>query len=138
MRRRLELAQALVHNPRVLFLDEPTVGLDVAARKKIWEHISTLRNAGMCIFVTTHYMDEADRYCDRVVIIDKGVIRVVDTPALLKSMISDDVISVSISGIYSGISLPDIRFVGMEGDYLIFHTKNGSQALPLIKYELTA
>ena len=62
MRRRLELAQALVHEPAVLFLDEPTIGLDVAARKKIWEHIGALRRNGMTIFVTTHYMDEADQY----------------------------------------------------------------------------
>ena len=72
MRRRLELAQALVHQPEVLFLDEPTIGLDVAARKKIWEHIRMLRKNGMTIFITTHYMDEADQFCDRVGIISKG------------------------------------------------------------------
>ena len=133
MRRRLELAQALVHNPRVLFLDEPTVGLDVAARKKIWEHISTLRNAGMCIFVTTHYMDEADRYCDRVAIIDKGVIRAVDTPSRLRSMISDDVVSVTLSGPYAEIDIPGVRFAGFESDTLIFHAPDGARALPVIK-----
>jgi len=84
MRRRLELAQALVHEPKVLFLDEPTLGLDVAARKKIWEHISALRKRGMTIFMTTHYMEEADEYCDRVAIIDKGRIVVVDSPKNLK------------------------------------------------------
>lgn len=138
MRRRLELAQALVHNPQVLFLDEPTVGLDVAARKKIWEHISTLRNAGMGIFVTTHYMDEADRYCDRVAIIDKGVIRAVDTPSQLKNLISHDVVTVTIIGEYSEISLPGIRFAGLEGDDLMFHTQDGAKALPVIKDELTS
>ena len=71
---RLELAQALVHEPAVLFLDEPTIGLDVAARKKIWEHIRELRKNGMTIFVTTHYMDEADQFCDRVGIISNGKI----------------------------------------------------------------
>jgi len=84
MRRRLELAQALVHEPEVLFLDEPTLGLDVAARKKIWEHISALRKRGMTIFMTTHYMEEADEYCDRVAIIDNGRIVVVDSPENLK------------------------------------------------------
>jgi len=84
MRRRLELAQALVHEPQVLFLDEPTLGLDVAARKKIWEHISALRRRGMAIFMTTHYMEEADEYCDRVAIIDMGRIVVVDSPENLK------------------------------------------------------
>jgi ABC-2 type transport system ATP-binding protein len=84
MRRRLELAQALVHEPEVLFLDEPTLGLDVAARKKIWDHISALRKRGMTIFMTTHYMEEADEYCDRVAIIDKGCIVAVDSPENLK------------------------------------------------------
>ncbi|MDD1728536.1 MAG: ATP-binding cassette domain-containing protein [Methanospirillum sp.] len=133
MRRRLELAQALVHNPKVLFLDEPTVGLDVAARQKIWEHIQTLRNAGMSIFVTTHYMDEADRYCDRVAIMDKGVIKAVDTPDTLKGMISHDVVTITISGTFSGISVPGVRFVKNEDDELIFFAERGDSALPLIK-----
>ncbi len=79
MRRRLELAQALVHEPKVLFLDEPTIGLDVAARKKIWEHIRDLRKKGMTIFVTTHYMDEA-RLCERIVMINEGCIVASGTP----------------------------------------------------------
>jgi ABC-2 type transport system ATP-binding protein len=137
MRRRLELAQALVHNPRVLFLDEPTVGLDVAARKKIWEHIRALRNAGMSIFVTTHYMDEADRYCDRVAIIDKGVVKAVDTPENLKSMISQDIISVTISGSFTGITVPGVTFSLNVGDDLIFHAEKGDAALPLVKDALT-
>jgi len=85
MRRRLELAQALVHEPRVLFLDEPTIGLDVAGRKKIWEHITSLRRSGMTIFVTTHYMDEADHSCDRVAILDRGRVVALDSPSQLKS-----------------------------------------------------
>ncbi|MCK4938629.1 MAG: ATP-binding cassette domain-containing protein [Methanosarcinales archaeon] len=84
MRRRLELAQALVHEPDVLFLDEPTIGLDVAARKNIWEHILSLKKQGMTIFMTTHYMEEADKYCNRVAIIDKGSIVAVDSPRNMK------------------------------------------------------
>lgn len=137
MRRRLELAQALVHNPQVLFLDEPTVGLDVAARKKIWEHIMTLRDKGMCIFVTTHYMDEADRYCDRVAIMDKGVIQAIDTPGHLKSMISQDVLSVTVIGEYTGIDLPGVRFGVKEEDTLVFYADDGDSALPLVKDALT-
>jgi len=87
MRRRLELAQALVHEPSVLFLDEPTIGLDVAARRKIWEHIRALKGRGMTIFVTTHYMDEADFSCDRVAILDHGRLVAVDSPAVLKSRV---------------------------------------------------
>lgn len=84
MRRRLELAQALVHEPSVLFLDEPTIGLDVAARKKIWEHIRNLRKKGMTIFVTTHYMDEAE-YCDRLGLVYRGELIALGTSRELKT-----------------------------------------------------
>lgn len=90
MRRRLELAQALVHEPEVLFLDEPTLGLDVSGRKKIWEHIRMLRAEGMTIFMTTHYLEEAERYCDRVAIIDKGRITAVGSPENLVSSIGEN------------------------------------------------
>ncbi|HPP77137.1 ATP-binding cassette domain-containing protein, partial [Methanospirillum sp.] len=137
MRRRLELAQALVHNPKVLFFDEPTVGLDVAARKKIWEHIIDLRKQGMTIFVTTHYMDEADRYCDRVAIIDKGIIQAIDTPDNLKSMISKDIISFSVTGQVEKIEVPGVTFAFMEGDELVFYADHGDHALPRVKDALT-
>jgi len=90
MRRRLELAQALVHEPEVLFLDEPTLGLDVSGRKKIWEHIKMLKAEGMTIFMTTHYLEEAEKYCNRVAIIDKGRIAVVGSPENLTSSIGED------------------------------------------------
>jgi ABC-2 type transport system ATP-binding protein len=89
MRRRLELAQALVHEPEVLFLDEPTLGLDVSARKKIWGHIKNLRENGMTIFMTTHYLEEAERHCDRVAIIDKGEVKAIGAPASLKKDLGD-------------------------------------------------
>ena len=85
MRRRLELAQALVHEPEVLFLDEPTLGLDVGGRKKIWEHIKMLKAEGMTIFMTTHYLEEAEKYCNRVAIIDKGRITAIGSPENLVS-----------------------------------------------------
>jgi ABC-2 type transport system ATP-binding protein len=90
MRRRLELSQALVHEPEVLFLDEPTLGLDVSGRKKIWEHIRMLKAEGMTIFMTTHYLEEAEKYCNRVAIIDKGKIAVVGSPEKLISSIGSD------------------------------------------------
>ncbi|AKB42723.1 MULTISPECIES: ABC transporter ATP-binding protein [Methanosarcina] len=89
MRRRLELAQALVHEPEVLFLDEPTLGLDVSGRKKIWEHIRMLKAEGMTIFMTTHYLEEAEKYCNRVAIIDKGRIAVIGSPENLTSSIGE-------------------------------------------------
>jgi ABC-2 type transport system ATP-binding protein len=132
MRRRLELAQALVHQPAVLFLDEPTIGLDVAARKKIWEHIRMLRKNGMTIFVTTHYMDEADQYCDRVGIVSKGKIVALDTPAALKSKLMKDVITAKISGTFTPVPMEGIRFVGQNEGELTFTAENGKEALPLV------
>ncbi|MDP3565303.1 MAG: ATP-binding cassette domain-containing protein [Methanoregula sp.] len=138
MRRRLELAQALVHEPSVLFLDEPTLGLDVAARKKIWEHISKLRSRGMTVFVTTHYMDEADRFCDRVAIISSGSIRAIGDPKTLKAQLMKDVITATISGEYTPFELSGIRFLGRKEDDLAFTAENGREALPLIAEALAA
>ncbi|KUL36402.1 ABC transporter ATP-binding protein [Streptomyces sp. NRRL F-4489] len=86
MIRRLELAQALVSAPRLLVLDEPTIGLDPIARTSVWEHINAVRAAtGMTVLVTTHYMDEAEQYCDRVALMHRGRIRALGTPAELRS-----------------------------------------------------
>ena len=90
MKRRLEIARGLMHSPRVLFLDEPTVGLDPQTRRSIWTYIRELKNAeDITIFLTTHYMDEAE-YCDRIAIMDKGVIVVLDTPDALKASVGQD------------------------------------------------
>jgi ABC-2 type transport system ATP-binding protein len=88
MIRRLEIAQALLHRPRVLFLDEPTVGLDPMARGAVWDHIRHLRDeAGMTVVLTTHYMDEADQLCGRVAIMHRGKVAAIDTPDALKDSI---------------------------------------------------
>jgi ABC-2 type transport system ATP-binding protein len=90
MVRRLELAQALVSAPRLLMLDEPTIGLDPIARTSVWEHINAVRLAtGMTVLVTTHYMDEADQYCDRVALMHKGRIRALGTPEELRADLRD-------------------------------------------------
>lgn len=133
MRRRLELAQALVHEPDVLFLDEPTIGLDVSARRNIWEHITRLRRNGMTVFVTTHYMDEADHACDRVGIIDKGKIVAIDTPMALKHRSAPDVISVRIPGTYNPVSGDFFSMIGKNGDEYSFSTGDGLTALPELK-----
>nr|WP_319376588.1 ATP-binding cassette domain-containing protein [uncultured Methanoregula sp.] len=132
MRRRLELAQALVHEPAVLFLDEPTIGLDVAARKKIWEHIGALRNSGMTIFVTTHYMDEADQYCDRVGIVSKGRVVALGRPSELKSDLMTDVITARVTGSVTIPAIEGVRLIGQDGDEISFAAENGKEALPLI------
>jgi ABC-2 type transport system ATP-binding protein len=92
MKRRLEIARGLLHAPRVLFLDEPTIGLDPQTRNRIWEYLLKLRREyNITLFMTTHYMDEAE-YCDRIAIIDNGTIIALDTPAQLKSHVRGDVI----------------------------------------------
>ncbi len=94
MKRRLEIARGLLHHPQVLFLDEPTVGLDPQTRSAIWEHVRGLRDElGITVFMTTHYMDEAEN-CDRIAIIDHGSIQAVDTPSVLKRMLGGDKIIV--------------------------------------------
>ncbi|WP_319578823.1 ATP-binding cassette domain-containing protein [uncultured Methanospirillum sp.] len=130
MRRRLELAQALVHEPEVLFLDEPTVGLDVAARKKIWEHINSLRKNGMTVFVTTHYLEEADAACDRIAILDKGQVVAIGTPAHLKNHLIKDVIIARITGEYTPTITPGYSFKKQEGDELFFLADSGSEIIP--------
>jgi len=95
MRRRLEIARGLLHEPKVLFLDEPTLGLDPQTRNHLWEYIERLnREKGITIILTTHYMDEADRLCDRVAIIDHGTIIAMDTSQALKNQIGGDVVIV--------------------------------------------
>ncbi len=93
MRKRLDIAAGLIHRPRVLFLDEPTLGLDIQTRREIWSYIRRLREeAGMTILLTTHYMEEADQICERIGIIDHGRLMVVDTPANLKKSLGGDLI----------------------------------------------
>jgi ABC-2 type transport system ATP-binding protein len=99
MRKRLELAEGLIHRPRILFLDEPTLGLDVQTRAVMWDHIRDLKKkANMTVFMTTHYLEEADSLCDRIGIIDKGRIMALDTPATLKRSLGGDVISLKVGG----------------------------------------
>ena len=94
MKRRLEIARGLLHAPRVLFLDEPTIGLDPQTRAHIWEHVDTLREReDTTMFLTTHYMDEAEQ-CDRIAIIDQGKIVAIDTPSALKASIGSDVVTI--------------------------------------------
>jgi ABC-2 type transport system ATP-binding protein len=90
MIRRLEIAQSMLHRPRVLFLDEPTVGLDPAARRMVWDHVEQLRDQfGATILITTHFMEEADALCQRVAIMHRGSVRVVGSPEELKASLND-------------------------------------------------
>src|SRR5262249_49869440 len=95
-RRRVDIALGIIHEPRVVFLDEPTTGLDPQSRAHLWDEIRRLRAEGMTVFITTHYLDEADALCDRVSIMDHGEIVASGTPADLKREISGDVVRVGL------------------------------------------
>ena len=109
MRRRLEIARGMLHTPDVLFLDEPTIGLDPQTRRHIWGYLSDLPKKGdVTVFMTTHYMDEAE-YCDRIAIIDHGRIQAVGTPDELKKMVGGDVVSITTSD--NAAALPQIEAI---------------------------
>jgi ABC-2 type transport system ATP-binding protein len=108
MVRRLELAQALVNAPRLLVLDEPTVGLDPVARADVWEFITALREANdMTVLMTTHYMDEADLYCDRLALMHRGTIRATGTPEELKATLGEQATLDDVFRHYTGDTLDD-------------------------------
>jgi ABC-2 type transport system ATP-binding protein len=96
-RRRLDVALGVIHSPQVIFLDEPTAGLDPPSRARMWQEVRKLRDQGMTIFLTTHYLDEADALCDRISIIDAGLIVAEGTPSDLKREISGDVVVVDLA-----------------------------------------
>jgi ABC-2 type transport system ATP-binding protein len=99
MKRRLEIARGLIHEPKVLFLDEPTLGLDAQTRRHIWDYIRSLnKERGVTIILTTHYMEEADFLCDRVAIMDHGAISACNSPGNLKNILGGDVVSIEMEG----------------------------------------
>ena len=113
MKRRLDLASALVHEPQVLFLDEPTTGLDPASRMTVWEEVRRINAAGATIFLTTQYLEEADQLCDRLAIIDNGRIVASGTPAELKAAMGHDVVTISLDG--TGASEIELALDGLSG-----------------------
>jgi ABC-2 type transport system ATP-binding protein len=137
-RRRLEIALGLVHSPPVVFLDEPTTGLDPQSRSNLWDHIRRLRSGlGTTVFLTTHYLEEADALCDRVFIIDHGRIVAEGTPDELKRQVTADVVTLRVTG------PPDqaekllaadqtIREISVAGDQIKLAVTNGEQALPAL------
>jgi ABC-2 type transport system ATP-binding protein len=136
-RRRLEIALGLVHEPPLVFLDEPTTGLDPQSRSNLWEHIQGLRtDLGTTVFLTTHYLEEADALCDRVFIIDNGVIVAKGTPDELKRRVSGDVVTLQVNGASDKArtllgSQPIVQDVAVSDDgalrLTVFH---GAEALP--------
>ncbi len=132
MKRRLDLASALVHAPDVLFLDEPTTGLDPASRMTIWDEVRRINNGGATIFLTTQYMEEADQLCDRLAIIDGGQIVAEGTPEQLKAAMGHDVVSVALAGTEAGAieasmqGLAGLERVVVEPDALALYVENGA------------
>jgi ABC-2 type transport system ATP-binding protein len=112
MRRRLEIARSLIHKPKVLFLDEPTLGLDPRGRENMWNYISKLvRELKMTVFLTTHYMEEAEALANRVGIIDKGKIVVLDSPTILKKTLGGDIVTIKATNPLNLTQLKSLSYV---------------------------
>ena len=141
MRKRLDIACGLIHRPKVLFLDEPTVGLDIQTRRKIWEYIRKIhKEFGMTLFVSTHYMEEADNLCDRVGIIDYGKMQIVDTPESMKNKLETDMVTFSVmpdevkkEKFIEKINMIDlIKNVKIHENEIIVQSSNSTQLIPKI------
>jgi ABC-2 type transport system ATP-binding protein len=137
-RRRLEIALGLVHQPQLVFLDEPTTGLDPQSRSNLWEHIGRLRaDLGTTVFLTTHYLEEADILCDRVFVIDNGVIVADGTPDELKRRISGDLVTLRVNGDAAearGLLGTEevVREISIGDNALKLTVDHGEQALPVL------
>ncbi|MDG6256843.1 MAG: ATP-binding cassette domain-containing protein [Methanomicrobiaceae archaeon] len=134
MRRRLEIARGLLHEPKVLFLDEPTLGLDPQTRNHLWEYIERLNEEkGVTIILTTHYMEEADRLCDRVAIIDHGGIIAMDTPQALKNQIGGDVVTIHSpdpDAVAGSMDAPWIAHIERRDGSVVLSMQDAEQHIP--------
>jgi ABC-2 type transport system ATP-binding protein len=143
-RRRLDIALGLVHSPRLVFLDEPTTGLDPQSRSHLWDHIRALREElGTTVFLTTHYLDEADALCDRLMVIDHGKIIAEGMPDELKRQVSGDVVTLSVGDSASQAQAilagrPEVRDITVDGRSLRLSVEHGEEALPGLLRSLDA
>lgn len=137
MKRRLEIARGLMHRPKILFLDEPTLGLDAQTRRVVWEQIEKLnKTEKITVVLTTHYIEEADYLCDRVGIIDMGRIVALDTPQALKDKLEGDVVYLKVDDVKKFLRIfqksPLVKGVKVTGDSLQLQVGNGSKTIPRI------
>lgn len=142
MRRRLDLAQALVHDPTLVFLDEPTTGLDPQTRKALWDHLAEINRAGTTIVLSTQYLEEADRLCHRLAIVNHGQLVLLDSPAALKQEIGEEVVTVRlVHGVVDSdveracgslLSLPDVRGARSVDSSIVLPVKHAGRSLPRI------
>lgn len=142
MRRRLEIARGLLHKPKVMFLDEPTLGLDPASRETMWKYVKRLvEEEKVTIILTTHYMEEADMLCDRVGIIDKGRIVALDTPTGLKAGLGGDIIRIKTKTPNAGKMVAQLDFVHkveQSDGFLVLSVKDAKKALPMLLQHVEA
>jgi ABC-2 type transport system ATP-binding protein len=136
-RRRLDIGLGLIHRPLLLFLDEPTTGLDPQSRARMWDEVRRLRDAGTTVFLTTHYLEEADALCDRLAIIDHGRIVAEGTPEQLKRQIAGDVVTLGVAGDpLAALALlreqPFVREAGAEDGMVRLYVERGETAMPAI------
>jgi ABC-2 type transport system ATP-binding protein len=143
MRRRLEIVRVLVHRPKILFLDEPTIGLDPQSRRVVWDFLRELRQDGsVTIFLTTHYMEEAEALCTRVAIIDSGKIIAMGSPDELKAQIpGNDIVSLTIENYSENLvakirDLPFVHTVNTERGVIRVYVDSGAQDFPLLMDEV--
>jgi ABC-2 type transport system ATP-binding protein len=137
MRRRLNIGIGMVHRPALLFLDEPTTGLDPQARARLWEEIRKLRETGTTVFLTTHYLEEADALCDRLAIIDHGKIVAEGSPDELKREIAGDVLTIGVNGHGDKVvellsKQPFVREAGLEDGQVRLYVDRGEEAVPAV------
>ena len=145
-RRRLDLALGVVHRPEVLFLDEPSTGLDPQNRAHLWDHVRNLRQRGTTIFLTTHYLEEADSLCDRVMIVDHGLVVAEGTPRELKRQVSGDSVYLSLRNADHGVTgvlellrgLSFVRQATNQEDHVHMYVEDGKKALPELIRRLDA
>ncbi len=144
-KRRLDVALGMIHQPKLLLLDEPTTGLDPQSRAYLWEEIKKLKDGGVTIFLTTHYMDEADKLCDNIAIIDNGAIITKGTPAELKNSIGADKIELGFSSEKNATDAMTLlkekikpNSITNAGNTLHLYIKNGERTLPEILRTLDA
>ncbi len=143
-RRRVDIALGIIHEPKVVFLDEPTTGLDPQSRAHMWDEIRRLRAEGMTVFITTHYLDEADALCDRISIMDHGEIVASGTPAALKRDISGDVLHIGLppSAVAAAAEVLDaadfVTKLETHDDSVRLYVDDGATAIPLVLRALDA
>jgi ABC-2 type transport system ATP-binding protein len=132
MRRRMEIARGLLHQPEILFLDEPTLGLDPQTRERIWDYIDTLaKKMNMTIILTTHYMEEAEKLCDRIAIIDRGKIITLDSPENLKRALKGDIVCIKGKNLFLDRlkKLSFVKKIGKSDDYIQLTVENSAKNL---------